>query len=396
MSIKGFSIGGVTQKYDYNALDNIPMGEGLSAEAKQAILQIAEKVAYIDDQGQTYYDALHDAFYPPKTVVLITAVFAQGSTVIYDDTALDELKQYLTVTAKYDDNTTAILPDASYTLSGTLEAGTSTVTVHYNGVVTTFDVVVTARPTLSSISAVYTQSGTVWSDDTLDGLKDDLVVTAVYSDSTTQTVAAEDYTLSGTLDSATSTITVSYGGKTATFTADVTLVGDTEYASDALNFNLSGTQVSGHNSTGTGTDYIWFKCLNASNISAYAVWVADIKKTLWNTVQGKTLRIRLSMKSPDWTGDYASNNRELIGVGIYPDASQTSLASRQKWGNLDTTVTLTDEYKTFEYVFEANLTNIPSGTGTPTASSTFGVFVYSQTLNTAWLNSVSIREVITS
>lgn len=619
------------------ALEGFTPGQTISEELKQALLQLARKVAYIDAQGETYYQDLYDALYPPAVLASIQAAFVQGSTVIYNTDSLDVLKPLLTVTAVYDDGSTetvpaedytlsgtlatgistitasyqgktatfqvtvtaapmafpvtnnltgcstsnsaaavmenepysAVITPASgytligasvvitmagsnitasaysggviniarvtgalvisivaqqivlssisaaytqsgvvyntdtldslkadlvvtaaysdgtstvvaadaYTLSGTLTAGTSTITVSYQGKSTTFQVQVTAAPqvflvtnnltgcttnnsaaslvegsayaaqitastgytlvgavvtitmggqditasaysggvisipavsgalvisvaaaavVLSSISAVYTQSGTVWSDDTLDSLKADLVVTAVYSDSTTQTVAAEDYTLSGTLDSASSTITVSYGGKTTTFTVAVTLVGDVEYASDVLNFALSATQVSGAHATGTGTDYIWFKCLNASNISAYDVWVADIKKTLWNTVQGKTLRIRLSMKSPDWTGDYASNNRELIGVGIYPDASQTSLAQRQKWGNLDTTVTLTNEYKTFEYVFEANLTNMPSGTGTPTATSTFGVFIYSLTLNTAWLNSVSIREVMTS
>lgn len=202
------------------ALENAP-AQGLTEDMKQALLQLARKVAYIDDQGQTYYDDLYDALYPPKTVVLITAVFEQGSTVIYDDTALDELKQYLTVTAKYDDNTTAILADSAYTLSGLLEAGTSTVTVAYNGLTTTFTVNVTARPTLSSISAVYTQSGTVYDTDTLDSLKADLVVTAHYSDSSTQTVPAADYTLSGTLTVGTSTITVAYGGKTATFEVTV-------------------------------------------------------------------------------------------------------------------------------------------------------------------------------
>lgn len=210
------------------ALENAP-AQGLTEDMKQALLQIARKVAYIDDQGQTYYDDLYDALYPPKTVVLITAVFEQGSTVIYDDTALDDLKQYLTVTAKYDDNTTTILPDASYTLSGMLEAGMSTVTVAYNSLTTTFTVNVTARPTLSSISAVYTQSGTVYDTDTLDSLKADLVVTAHYSDSSTQTVPAADYTLSGELTVGTSTITVSYGGKTATFDVTVTAYWTWEY-----------------------------------------------------------------------------------------------------------------------------------------------------------------------
>ena len=73
---------------------------------------------------------------------------------------------------------------------------------------------------LVSISAVYTQSGTVYDTDTLDSLKSSLVVTATMSDQTTQTVT--NYTLSGTLTAGTSTITVTYGGKTTTFTVTVT------------------------------------------------------------------------------------------------------------------------------------------------------------------------------
>ena len=231
------------------ALENAP-AQGLTEDMKQALLQLARKVAYIDDQGQTYYDDLYDAFYPPKTVVLITAVFEQGSTVIYDDTALDDLKQYLTVTARYDDNTTEILADSVYSLSGTLAAGTSTVTVIYSGVTTTFTVAVTARPTLSSITAVYTQSGTVYDTDTLDSLKDDLVVTAHYSDSSTAVIPSASYTLSGTLTEGTSTITVSYGGKTDTFnvtvTASTVLTGYTEVGTPNISGNVFSPSSSGY------------------------------------------------------------------------------------------------------------------------------------------------------
>lgn len=72
---------------------------------------------------------------------------------------------------------------------------------------------------LVSISAVYTQSGTVYDMDTLATLKPDLVVTAHYDDSTTAVVTG--YTLSGTLTEGTSTITVSYSGKTTTFSVTV-------------------------------------------------------------------------------------------------------------------------------------------------------------------------------
>lgn len=44
-------------------------GGGLSNEAKQALLALLEKVAYTDDQGQTYLDALETALYPPADLV---------------------------------------------------------------------------------------------------------------------------------------------------------------------------------------------------------------------------------------------------------------------------------------------------------------------------------------
>lgn len=303
MSIKGFSVGGVVQRYDYTALDNLPRGQGVSDDLKAALLQLAQKVAYIDDQGQTYYNDLYDALYPEKTLLSITANFQQGQAVVYNTDSLDSLKQYLTVTAVYDDASTETVPSSDYTLSGTLTAGTSVITVTYEGKTDAFNVTVTAAPmaitvtnnltgcttsnsatsvlentaynavitasngyslvgatvsitmggqdittsaysggiitinsvtgalvisvaavvkVLSSISAVYTQSGTVYTTDTLDSLKTDLVVTATYSDSSTQTVSAADYTLSGELEVGQNTITVSYGGKTTTFSVEVT------------------------------------------------------------------------------------------------------------------------------------------------------------------------------
>lgn len=113
-------------------------GSGLTSDIKQALLQLAAKVAYVDDDGQDYYDDLHDAFY---TLVSISAVYTQSGTV-YDTDSLDSLKTDLVVTAHYDDQSTETV--TAYTLSGTLAEGTSTVTVSYKGKTTTFTVVVTA------------------------------------------------------------------------------------------------------------------------------------------------------------------------------------------------------------------------------------------------------------
>lgn len=115
-------------------------GGGLTADLKAALDQLAQKVAYIDEDGQDYYDALHNALYPPANLVRISCVYMQSSTV-YDTDSLDDLKSDLVVTAHFSDSTTQTV--TTYTLSGTLTEGTSTVTVSYGGKTTTFNVTVT-------------------------------------------------------------------------------------------------------------------------------------------------------------------------------------------------------------------------------------------------------------
>lgn len=115
----------------------------LSPAVKSALLQIAEKVAYIDEHGKDYYDAL-DAALSAKALLQITAVYTQSGTVYTTDT-LDSLKSDLVVTAYYDDGTTGDVTSAC-TLSGTLTEGTSTITVTYQGLTDTFDVTVSQAP----------------------------------------------------------------------------------------------------------------------------------------------------------------------------------------------------------------------------------------------------------
>ena len=101
-------------------------------------------------------------------------------------------------------------------VTGTFTSGTINIPV------VTGNIVITAYASIgvvTSISAVYTQSGTVYDTDTLDSLRNDLVVTATYEGGTTGVVTT--YTLYGTLTAGTSTVTVSYGGKTTTFTVTV-------------------------------------------------------------------------------------------------------------------------------------------------------------------------------
>ena len=128
------------------ALEAEMSGGGMTDAVKQALLACFDKVAWIDENGQNYYDALEDALYPQATLTSISAVYTQSGTV-YDVDSLDSLKSDLVVTAHWDDNTTSTVSSSQYTLSGTLTVGTSAVTVTYSGKTTTFNVTVSAKYT---------------------------------------------------------------------------------------------------------------------------------------------------------------------------------------------------------------------------------------------------------
>lgn len=117
-------------------------GSGLTAEAKAAILACFRGVVWRGDvDSDALYSALDTALNPPANLSSISAVYTQSGTVDVSD-SLENLRSNLVVTAHYTDNTSAVV--TSYTLSGTLTLGTSTITVSYGGKTTTFNVTVTS------------------------------------------------------------------------------------------------------------------------------------------------------------------------------------------------------------------------------------------------------------
>ena len=130
-------------------------GSGITDDIKTALLACFAHVAWADEHGQDYYDALEDALYPPVPVTLlsITADYQQDHT-IYNTDTLDAIKagDDLTVTANYSDGTSVVLDDDDYTLSGTLTVGTSTITVSYGGKTAEISVVVSSYKTLYKLS----------------------------------------------------------------------------------------------------------------------------------------------------------------------------------------------------------------------------------------------------
>lgn len=193
-----------------------------SENFKQALLTLAEKVAYIDSNGATYYQALYDALYPPINIDYIECHFNPGGHTVYDTDTLDSLKPYLNVVAYYDDQTSETLASDAYVLSGSLTVGTSTITATYAGATDTFTVTVVANEVVD-VTAVFTQSGAlILHSDTLDSLKQYLTVTAEYTNGDIVTLSSSDYVLSGTLTAGTPTITVTYDGESDTFNPTVT------------------------------------------------------------------------------------------------------------------------------------------------------------------------------
>lgn len=101
---------------------------------------------------------------------------------------------------------------------------------------------------LLSISCAYTQSGSVYNTDDINVLKNNLVVTAYYTDLTSRVIDGSEYTLTGTLTVGTSTIIATYGGMTDDFTVtvsdeDVLPTGYTKY--DYITCTKSTTVSSG-------------------------------------------------------------------------------------------------------------------------------------------------------
>ena len=299
-------------------LEELQSEAGVTADLKSALLQLASKVAYIDDDGQSYYDDLYDALYP--NAQSITCVYTQTGTV-YTATPINSLKDDLVVTAHYSDSTTRVLKPSDYTLSGTLSVGTSTVTVSYGNLTTSFTVTVT-----SSFSITNTLTNCVNSN------------SATYS-----TGGSYTGTISGTTvdyDVFDSDITVTMGGVDVTSTvlnncvisiSDVT--GDVVITAVAHEWKtLINTDASGWaKSKATYSNGVW--TITSTDLD----WNAWLKPApfLYTYAQRKTNRIRASfdLELSNYTngdgcqfvpGTYTGN---LSGSRVAYPLSQTAYSS---------------------------------------------------------------------
>lgn len=90
-------------------------------------------------------------------IVSIEAVFSQPSMPIAGTDNIDDLKQWLTVTATYSNGTTRVLDANEYTLSGVLAYPSATVTADADGVTDTFTVAVAYDAEVEYLESTGTQ-----------------------------------------------------------------------------------------------------------------------------------------------------------------------------------------------------------------------------------------------
>lgn len=121
-------------------------------EAKLKLLETLEKVAWVTPDVQDTIDDLSVAM-GAISVESITAVFTQGQMVVTNRTPLNSLRKNLVVTGTAGGVTINI---TSYILSGELSVGTSTVTVTYRTLTTTFTVSVIEYGTIDFVPEGYT------------------------------------------------------------------------------------------------------------------------------------------------------------------------------------------------------------------------------------------------
>ena len=269
---------------------------GVSNEVRQALYTLLSSAAYAQT-GLTDEIAVIQSW-----AQQITAISVSPTTASITGTGTSQLSAITTPaggTVAWSSSDTSVATVSSSGLVTGVGNGTCTITASAGGKSATCAVTVTGFRTLTGIEAVYTQSGTVYDTATLDDLEDDLVVTGTYDDSSTETIT--DYTLSGTLAEGTSTITVSYGGKTTTFTVTVTVTPVVPSGYTSKDY----VQSSGNAYIDTGikeipgtTSGFWGK---------FAVSAVSVNKDLWGyqgTASGQVSSYRfLTIVSYD-TGDF--------------------------------------------------------------------------------------------
>ena len=338
---------GVSVQELYEAAQQLTLSDN---DVKLALLQIAKKVPYIDEHGQDYYDALEDALYPPVRATSVT--LDKASLVFSVLNATDTLIATVspnnveddTVYWGSSDTSVAVVAEGTVLSTG---VGSATITAICGTKKATCSVTV-ASATLTGIEATYTQSGTVYPTTSLDDLKNDLVVVASWSNGTTSIVPSADYTLSGTLALGTSTITVTYGEETDTFSVTVSSPVPSGYTQvEYLNSTANTSTTQSYVNTGIAFDnpsvatlYVDFQENTNSSISAgYAIGMRQKGSTASNNYIGWGIRLVDHTSVGAWSGTpgvQIDNLESYARHKVTATWSSTALTIQEEGGEVHT------------------------------------------------------------
>lgn len=242
------------------------MGGGIPSEVRKAMSTLFNSAVY-------KYEGLTDE----KAVIAswaatVTAISISQSSISISGSGTYQLTATTIPsggTVTWSSSNTAVATVSNNGLVTSVGNGTATITASCGGLTATCTATVSGFATLSSISAVFTQGDNVIYDtDSLDDLKQYLVVTATYSNSQTAVLSDDAYTLSGSLTTGTSTITASYQSKSDTFNVTVTAFWDIDWKyTDGVPTDF-GFTISPNNGTYTMTDDGYKVKTNANNTDA--------------------------------------------------------------------------------------------------------------------------------
>lgn len=270
------------------AADATAAASGALTEAlKTALLQIAQKVVYVDDDGPDYYTDLYAALY---AAIPATSITLNKQTLFFTETGDTETLVATVLPADTTDNVVWSTSDSSVvtvTSGGVVAAvgyGLATVLARAGAKTATCSIIV-AQATVESIEATFNQgTATIYETDSLDFLKQYLTVIATYSNTMTETIPGTDYTLSGTLEEGTSTITVTYEGKTDTF--DVTVSASATTYSITNNLSHVASSNAGVTRVEEGDSYLTSLGIESGyTLSSVTVTMGgtDITESVYNT-----------------------------------------------------------------------------------------------------------------
>jgi len=272
-----------------------------------------------------------------KELISIEVTATPGKTIYIEGTLLETMGMALTLT--YDDTSTSTVTSGYTTEYDFSTTGTKTVTVTYQQKTTSFTVTVEAR-SVEKITIVTPPNKTIYTaGDSLDttglGLKVD------YNNGTGITVYGGFSTQSDLLSVGAKTVTVTYGGKTDTYTVTVTLITSPKYT-------VSGMTIS-KISTGCTVAQMLAEINNSSNVKIYngttqvsgsAVLVTGMTVKLMNgntTLQTLTVIVTGDVTGTggvSWTGvtavvGHMINKQKLTGA--FEQAARVSGGASVSW-----------------------------------------------------------------